>query len=99
MKVTVFGATGGVGAQVVDQLVSRGHQVTVYVRNRAKVRASWGDQVTVVTGELSDATAVDRAIEGVDGVVSALGPSLSRKACPVPSKVSQGRLYLQGCLR
>jgi uncharacterized protein YbjT (DUF2867 family) len=84
MNVTVFGATGGVGSQVVEQLRSRGHSVTAYVRNRSKVPSSWDDDVTVVTGELSDAAAVDRAVQGADAVVSALGPSLDRKATGLP---------------
>ena len=84
MNVTVFGATGGVGARVVDQLRSRGYRVTAYVRNPNKVPAGWGDDVTVVVGELSDAAAVDRAVIGADAVVSALGPSLDRKATGLP---------------
>jgi uncharacterized protein YbjT (DUF2867 family) len=79
MNVTVFGATGGVGSQVVDQLHSRGHTVTAYVRNPSKVPGTWGEDVTVVVGELSDAAAIDRAVQGADAVVSALGPS---QACP-----------------
>jgi len=35
-------------------------------------------------GELSDAAAIDRAVQGADAVVSALGPSLSRKATGLP---------------
>jgi nucleoside-diphosphate-sugar epimerase len=84
VNVTVFGATGGVGAQVVDRLHSSGHQVTAYVRNPDKVPAGWGDDVTVVVGELSDAAAIDRAVAGADAVVSALGPSLDRKATGLP---------------
>ena len=84
MNVTVFGATGGVGSQVVEQLRSRGHHVTAYVRNPSKVPSGWGDDVTLVTGELSDAAAVDRAVQGADAVVSALGPSLDRKATGLP---------------
>ncbi len=86
MNVTVFGATGGVGSQVVDQLRTRGHQVTAYVRNPDKVPAGWGvdENISVVVGELSDATAVDRAVQGADAVVSALGPSLDRNATGMP---------------
>ena len=84
MNVTVFGATGGVGSQVVEQLRSRGHSVTAYVRNPSKVPSSWGDDVTVVTGRLSDAASVDRAVQGAGAVVSALGPSLDRKATGLP---------------
>ena len=46
VTVTVFGATGGVGSQVVDQLRSRGHTVTAYVRNPSKVPSTWGEDVT-----------------------------------------------------
>jgi uncharacterized protein YbjT (DUF2867 family) len=84
MNVTVFGATGGVGSHVVDQLRTRGHWVTAYVRNPSKVPSGWGEDVTVVVGELSDAEAVDRAVQGADAVVSALGPSLDRKATGLP---------------
>jgi nucleoside-diphosphate-sugar epimerase len=84
MTVTVFGATGGVGSQIVDQLRSRGHTVTAYVRNPSKVPRTRGEDVTVVVGELSDAAAIDRAVQGADAVVSALGPSLSRKVTGLP---------------
>jgi putative NADH-flavin reductase len=82
MNVTVFGATGAIGRQVVDQLRSRGHAVTAYVRNPAKV--GWGEDVTVVVGEITDAAAIDRAVAGADAVVSALGPSMDREATGLP---------------
>jgi putative NADH-flavin reductase len=70
MNVTVFGATGSIGSQVVDELRSRGHAVTAYVRNPAKVPAAWGKDVAVVAG--------------ADAVISALGPTLSRTATGLP---------------
>jgi putative NADH-flavin reductase len=84
MNVTVFGATGAIGQQVVQQLRASRHAVTAYVRNPAKVPASWGQDVTVVTGEITDAAAIDRAVTGADAVVSALGPSMDRKATGLP---------------
>jgi nucleoside-diphosphate-sugar epimerase len=84
VNVTVFGASGGVGSQVVDQLRSRDHRVTAFVRNPRKVPAGWGDDVTIVVGGLDDAAAIDRAVAGADAVVSALGPSLDRKATGLP---------------
>jgi nucleoside-diphosphate-sugar epimerase len=84
MNVTVFGATGGIGSQVVGQLRSRGHTVIAYVRNPGKVPGTWGEDVMVVVGELSDPAAIDRAVQGADAVVSALGPSLSRKVTGLP---------------
>ncbi len=38
----------------------------------------------MAVGELTDAAAIDRAVDGADAVVSALGPSLSRSATGLP---------------
>ncbi len=84
MDVTVFGATGAIGRLVVEQLRSRGHRVTAYVRNPAKVPAGWGDDVVVRVGEVTDGAAVDLAVAGADAVVSALGPSMDRAATGLP---------------
>jgi hypothetical protein len=39
---------------------------------------------TVVTGQLSDRGAIDAAVRDADGVISALGPSLDRRATGMP---------------
>ncbi|WP_109526717.1 MULTISPECIES: NAD(P)-dependent oxidoreductase [Nocardia] len=84
MKVTVFGATGAIGSLTVDRLLDDGHTVTAYTRNPAKVPDRWGDRVRLVIGEVSDAAAIDSAVDGTDAVVSALGPSMDRKATGTP---------------
>ncbi|WP_280301837.1 NAD(P)-dependent oxidoreductase [Nocardia abscessus] len=61
-----------------------GHTVTAYARNPAKIPGRWGERVRVVIGEMSDAAAIDRAVEGADAVVSALGPVMNRKATGLP---------------
>ncbi|MXP23522.1 NAD(P)H-binding protein [Gordonia sp. HNM0687] len=84
MNVTVFGATGAIGTLTVTDLLDRGHNVTAYARNPDKLPASWRDRVRVVIGEMSDTSAIDDAVAGADCVVSALGPSLDRKASGHP---------------
>ncbi|WP_157880486.1 NAD(P)H-binding protein, partial [Streptomyces katrae] len=37
MKITVFGATGGVGREVVRQGLAAGHEVTAVVRDPARL--------------------------------------------------------------
>jgi uncharacterized protein YbjT (DUF2867 family) len=49
MKLTVFGATGGVGREVLTQALDAGHHVTAYVRNPAKLSLTHPNR-TVVTG-------------------------------------------------
>jgi putative NADH-flavin reductase len=83
MKLTVFGATGGVGREVVTQALAAGDHVTAYARNPAKL-ALTHPNLTVITGELTDAAAIQRAVHGADAVISALGPSLDRKATGMP---------------
>ncbi|WP_328875398.1 NAD(P)H-binding protein [Streptomyces sp. NBC_00287] len=92
MNVTVFGATGAIGSLTVAELVDRGHQVTAYARNPQKIPASWGDRVRVVAGEMSDKDAIDSAVAGANAVVSALGPSLDRKATGLPLVAGTGHI-------
>lgn len=84
MNVTVFGATGAIGSLTVTELLANGHTVTAYARNPKKIPASWGGRVNVVIGEMSDAAAIDKAVAGTDAVVSALGPSMDKKATGLP---------------
>ncbi|WP_330256872.1 NAD(P)H-binding protein [Nocardia sp. NBC_00565] len=83
MRITVFGATGGIGHLVVQQLLDDGHQVVALVRTPAKLSLTHS-HLTVVTGQLSDRDAVEQAVSGADAVISALGPSLRRSATGTP---------------
>ncbi|MER5185635.1 NAD(P)H-binding protein [Streptomyces sp. NPDC002896] len=83
MRVTVFGATGGIGRLVVQQLLDAGHHVTALVRSPGKF-ALTHPQLAIVIGQLSDRAAVERAVTGADAVISALGPSLKRSATGTP---------------
>ncbi|MFD3502673.1 NAD(P)-dependent oxidoreductase [Streptomyces sp. NPDC058676] len=83
MRVTVFGATGGIGRLVVQQLLDDGHQVTALVRTPAKL-ALTHSHLTAITGQLSDRDAVEQAVSGAEAVISALGPSLNRSTTGTP---------------
>jgi putative NADH-flavin reductase len=83
MKIILFGATGGVGRQVVTQALDARDHVTAYVRNPARLHLTHPN-LTVISGELTDREAVQRAVSGADAVISALGPSLDRKATGMP---------------
>ena len=64
MTILVTGATGRVGRQVVQQLVKRGADVRVLVRDTAK--ASFPAGVEVVQGDLLDIDALRTAFTGVN---------------------------------
>lgn len=71
MKIAVIGSTGYVGAAVVKELASRGHQVTAFARSVDKVPAAANVQAVA-----ADVTAPDFAdkLKGFDAVVSAFNP-------------------------
>lgn len=83
LRVAVFGATGNIGRRVVEQLLADGHSVTVYVRNPDKLATSHPN-LTVIKDDLDNRTAIARAVEGADAVISALGPTLRRGATGTP---------------
>jgi putative NADH-flavin reductase len=72
MKLTIFGATGGTGAEVVKQALERGHSVTAFVRNPASL-ANMSDTLTLVTGDIHDLSSVEKAVQEQDVVIYALG--------------------------
>lgn len=72
MRIAVFGATGTVGRHVVEQALERGHEVTAFTRDAANVTLGHPD-LRVVTGDVLDVDAVQRAVAGQDAVVVALG--------------------------
>lgn len=69
MKVALIGATGFVGAAVLQELVQRGHEVVALVRDPAKLPAQAGVQAEQV--DVMDAKAVEQAVRGTQAVLSA----------------------------
>lgn len=63
----VTGASGNVGAEVVTQLLTRGEEVRVFVREPDKA-ARWNGGVQVATGDFGDAKSFAKSLEGVKGV-------------------------------
>lgn len=75
MRITVLGATGGTGRQLVDQALEAGHHVTAVVRDpeRLRLRRSASSGLDVVNADVMDPEAIGAAVAGRDAVVSALG--------------------------
>ncbi|MFC8526550.1 NAD(P)-dependent oxidoreductase [Nocardia sp. NPDC057227] len=72
MRIAVFGATGTVGRLVVEQGLERDHEITAFTRNAAGVGAAHPN-LRVVTGDVLDVAAAQRAVDGQDAVIVALG--------------------------
>jgi putative NADH-flavin reductase len=71
MKITVFGATGRTGCQILAEGLRRGHQMSAFTRRPQAL----GDPETlaaVVQGDARDPRAVRKAIGGTDAVISTI---------------------------
>ncbi|MEM6255997.1 MAG: SDR family oxidoreductase [Cyanobacteria bacterium P01_D01_bin.156] len=79
MKLVIFGATGTVGAHVVQQALEQGHTVTAFVRNRTKLDIQHS-QLSFAQGDVMDASAVEQAIRGQDAVICVLGSGKQLKS-------------------
>lgn len=74
MKLVIFGASRGVGINVVEQALQAGHIVTAFVRSPETFKLQHAN-LTVFKGDAMDAAAVEQAIAGQEAVISALGPT------------------------
>lgn len=72
MNLVVLGATGGTGRLVVEQALAAGHTVTALVRSPEKL-AVRNPNLHVVAGQATDPSAVARALERADALISTLG--------------------------
>lgn len=81
MKIIIFGATGTIGSEIVEQALAQGHQVTAATRNPDSFGTKHRNLHPVEADIFSEAS-VDSAIESHDAVVCALGSSLTAKGCP-----------------
>jgi putative NADH-flavin reductase len=82
MKITIFGATGGTGKQLVEQALGAADQVVAYVRDPSKLEQKH-ERLTVIRGELKDREGIERAVKGADAVISVLGPRGGSKGKPI----------------
>ena len=76
MNIIVFGATGMVGKQLVQQALFNGHTVTAFGRNVFTELNMEAKNLELVRGAVFDESEVFNAIKGCDAVLSALGGSV-----------------------
>lgn len=70
--IALLGATGMVGAYLLEEALARGHRVRALARNPAKL--PYDNRITVIQGNARDPAVIERLLRGSDVVISALGP-------------------------
>lgn len=74
MRLTVLGASGATGQQLIRQALDRGHTVTAVARDPDRLPAvGRDDQLVRVRADVRDADALAHALKGATTLVSALG--------------------------
>jgi uncharacterized protein YbjT (DUF2867 family) len=76
----ITGATGDIGARVVERLLERGGRPRVFVRDAKTAGARYTDRVDIVAGDLADADSLLAALQGVDALfLVSSGPEIERR--------------------
>ena len=76
MNIIVFGATGMVGKQLVQQALYKGHHVKAFGRNVYTTDYLEPEKLQLVQGALFDEGEVYNAIKGCDAILSAIGGAM-----------------------
>ena len=72
LKLIVFGSTGSIGRELVNQALEQKRSVTAFARNPQKLEAASSD-LQAFQGDVLDYEAVRKAVEGHDVVLVTLG--------------------------
>lgn len=78
MNLLIFGATGSIGGELVKQALEQGHAVTAFARNLAKLDIQH-QNLKLFQGDVTDITAVEKAVQGQDAVLCSLGSGTQTK--------------------
>ncbi|ELS04526.1 putative NADH-flavin reductase [Xenococcus sp. PCC 7305] len=72
MKLVIFGSTGTIGREVVEQALQQKHTVTAFTRNPSKLDLK-NPNLRIFQGDVLDLPAVEQAVQGQDAVICTLG--------------------------
>jgi putative NADH-flavin reductase len=95
MRLTVFGATGATGEQIVRQGLAAGHEVTAVVRHPDAMRVA-DRRLRVIRGDVLQPASLSPGVAGAGAVLSALGSRTLRRPTTV---YSAGTAAVLGAMR
>ncbi len=82
MNIGVIGASGRIGQRIVAEALQRGHNVTAFTSNAAKIPADKG-KVVWKTADVMNADSVGAAMQGQDVLISSYGPAMGADPKPL----------------
>jgi uncharacterized protein YbjT (DUF2867 family) len=81
MRITVFGASGGIGEHLVTLAAERGHEVHAVYRTRPDNPPNNAVE-TLIHPDILDPGIAAQAVAGADAVITAVGPNFARRHNP-----------------
>jgi nucleoside-diphosphate-sugar epimerase len=100
MTTVVTGATGFLGSALVTELIKRQQSVRILARDEKKACQQFGDAVTIIPGEITDAAQVRQAVDGATTIYHLAG-RLYHPSIPAElyrqTHVEGTRLLLKAC--
>jgi len=91
MKIALFGATGHIGRGILDEALTRGHDVVAIVRDPARL-ALRNDHLKIVTGNVVEPEGWLAAVRGSDAVIASLSARRDGNPADIPA---QARVLLE----
>lgn len=79
MRLTVLGATGGIGRLLIPLALDHGHEVTAFARAPEKIGHK-SPRLRVLGGSLFQPEEMASALRGSDAILSAFGPTTLRRS-------------------
>ena len=95
--IIIFGATGGTGRALLQQALDRGHRVTAFVRDPARLSRQHA-RLTVAIGDVLQPDTLPPALQGQDAVLCALGrnPFVNEPVCSAGTRNVLNEMTRQG---
>jgi len=77
MKISIFGATGGIGKHLVQLALEEKHEVRAFVRDKKRLSISHNN-LSITEGNLDEFQKIIEFVKGSDIVLSTLGSSMDK---------------------
>ena len=85
MRILLIGASRGIGFELLQQLLSAGHNITAVIRNPQRLQIS-NDNLKVIKGDILDKKSVEDGVEGQEAVCITIGINPTLKPVEVFSR-------------
>lgn len=94
MKIALLGAAGNIGAEIRQEALRRGHQVTAIVRTATRIPLE--ANLFVAVGDAYDEGGIAEIVSGHDAFVSAFSPDRSEPLAGKPDRLRQSHKAIIG---